>query len=110
MFVDNIKHAFVSTVGSIKDFTLPVQDEFLKIQRHRFGNTEILGILRNADLHFIAGTKEMIYCISAGKNYPGVVLNLYLLLAKILGRNSLQSNKRMEVKFHTVLSRKLKVR
>ena len=110
MFVDHIKHAFIGAIGTIKHLSFPVQNEFLKIERHCFSNAEIFGILRNTDFHFFAGAEKMIDSIAAGENYPGIILNLNLLFAEILCRNSFQTNKRMKIQFHVIFPCKLKVR
>ena len=109
MLVDDIKHAFVGAIGSVKYFSFSVQDKFLEIKSNGLGNTEILRILRNADFHFLAGAKEMVNSIPAGENHPGIVLNLNLLLTEIPGWYAFQANKRMKIKFHAVFPAKFKV-
>src|SRR6185503_10498696 len=85
MLVDDIEHALVCTICAVKNLAFSIENKFLKIKRHRFCDAEILGILRNADLHFLAGTKEMIDGVAAGKDHTGVILNLYFLFAKVPG-------------------------
>ena len=59
---------------------------------YRLGDTEVLGILGNTHLHFLAGAKEMINRIPAGKDHPGVVWNLDLLFAEIPCRYTFQTD------------------
>ena len=110
MFIDHIKHAFIGAIGTIKNFSLPVKNEFLKIKRHCFGNAEIFGILGNTDLHFLAGAKEMINGIPAGKNYPGISWVSQSFVCGIPWPGiAFQPNKRMKIKLYIIFSRKFKV-
>ena len=104
MLVDSIKHAFIRSVGAIKYFALTVQDKFLEIKSHSFCNAEILGILRNADLHFLANAEEMVNSIPAGEDHPGILLYLYFLFTEIPCRYALQADERIEVQFYAILS------
>lgn len=110
MFVDDIEHAFIQPVRAIKDLAFPVENEFLKIERYGFGNAEILGILRHADLHLFADTEKMIDSIAAGENDSRILCNVDLLFPEIFGRDGFQTNEWMKSKLHLVLLGKLEIR
>jgi len=110
MFVDDVEHAFVQSIRAIENFPLAVQYELLEIKGHSLRNTEILGILRHADLHLFTNTEKMIDSIPAGEDHSRELCNIDLLLPEILGRYGFQANERMESKLHLVLLGKLEIR
>src|SRR5258705_12058352 len=104
MFVDYIKQALIRTISSVKNLSFPVKNKFLKIKCHSFCDAEILCILRNTDLKFFACTEKMVDRIPTGKNHPGIVLDLYFLLAEFFSRDSFEADKRMEIELKAVFS------
>src|SRR5688572_2942370 len=109
MLVDHIEHALVGTVGAVKDLSFTVKNKFLQVKCNGFGDTEILGVLRNGNLHLFAHPEEMIYSIAAGKYDGSVKIYFDLLLAKILGRDPFYPYKRVKIKFYTVFPGKLEI-
>jgi hypothetical protein len=110
VLVDDIKHAFVGAIGAVKNLPFPVQDELLEVEGHCFGYAEIFGILRHADLHFLAGAEEMVDGVAAGEDNSGKILDLNLLLTEFLGWNGLQPDERKELHFDLIFPGQLKVR
>jgi hypothetical protein len=106
MLVDNLKKAFVGTVGAIKDFPLPVEDEFLEVKGHRLGDTEVLGILGYIYFQFFTGTEKMVDCVPAGENNGGIMGNIHFLLPELLGRNRIQADEWKKLHLHLVLAGK----
>ena len=96
MLVDHIEHALVQPVRAIEHFSLSVKDKLLKIQGNRLRNTEILRVLRNADLHLLTNPEEVIDRVPARKDNGGELGNIDLLLAEILACNRLKANERIK--------------
>src|SRR5215213_10135632 len=97
MLVDNVKKTFVCSISTIKNFTLTVENKFLKIKGNCFSNAEIFCILRHVHFHFFTYSEKVINGITTGKNYCRLRLYINLLFTKIFCRDSLQPNKRMKI-------------
>ena len=110
MLVDHVKHALIGTIGTIKYFALAIENKLLKIECDSLGDAKVFGVLGDADLHFLAGAKEMINRISAGKDHTRVIGYFNLLFAEIPGRYGLQPDKWLEIQMYIVLPGKLEIR
>src|SRR6218665_603715 len=97
MLINYVEKAFVTAICSIKHFTLPVQNKFLKIQGYRFCNAKVFGILRYSYFHFFANAKEMVDGISAGKYYGGISGNINFLFSKIFCQNTFYNDKGIKI-------------
>jgi len=104
VLIDYFKKAFVCTVGAVENFSFPVQNKFLKVKSHCFGDAEILGILRYIHFQFFAGAEEMVNSVAAGKDDTSVILDFNFLAAEFFSRNRFKSNEGVEFKFEIILS------
>jgi len=103
VLVDDIEHALVQPIRSIEYLTFAIKDKFLEIQSHRLSDTEILRVLRNADLHLLTDAEEVIDRIPTGKDDSRELGNIDFLLAEILARNRFKANERIKSQLDVVL-------
>jgi hypothetical protein len=110
MFVNYFKHAFVASIGTVKNFTLAVQYKFLQVQRHGLGYAEIFGVLAHGYFHFLAHPKEMVNSVPAGKNDSRKTGNVNFLFAELTRGNRFQPYKWMENKLNAVFPGQVEIR
>src|SRR5690606_9112559 len=110
MLIDHIEKAFISAIGTIKNFSLAIEDEFLQVECNRLSDADILGILRNTHFHFFAGAKEVIDGVAAREDDSRKVRNIQFLFPKLPGRDTLQPDEWLKLQFYTVLPFQFKVR
>jgi len=103
VLVDDIEHALVQPVSAIEYLTFAIKDKFLEVQGDRLGDTEILRVLGNADLHLLADAEEVIDRIPAREDNGGELGNVDFLFAEILTRNRFKTNERIKRQLHVVL-------
>jgi hypothetical protein len=109
VLVDHVKHAFVRTIGPIKDLTLPVQDEFLEVQCNGLRYAKIFCILGNDYPHLFTDPEKMVDRMPAGKNDGRKSGNFNFLFSEIFGRHPFDSYKRMKGKRNMVFPFKVKI-
>ena len=83
MLIDNVEKAFIGSVGAVKNFALAVQDEFLEVKRHGFGDaTPVLYHIVSNDIKDVIDRNYDIICFftpggvrSLLENFPGYAQN-----------------------------------
>ena len=104
-------HEAIHLSGIAKEhLTLTVLDIFLDIKRNCLGNAEIFHVLWYGYTQLSAKLEEMIYRVTRGKHYSGMVKNIDMLLPELLGAERLYANERLENKLNAILLSQVKIR
>lgn len=103
-------HKAIHLAGITKEYlALTVLDIFLYIKRNCLGNAEILHVLRYGYTQLSAKLEEMIYRMTRGKHYSGMVKNIDVLLSELLGAEWLHANEWLENKLNAILLSQVKI-
>ena len=94
---------------AMKYFPFPELYVFLQIVSCCFRNTEIFHGIRNFHSHLFSDSKKVIHCISAGKYYRCVLLDVDLVLTEFSTGYALNFYELMKVQFEIVFLRQLTV-
>lgn len=104
-------------INKILEFGFPVEDLpfavdniFLQVKCHVFGDAEILHGIRDRKAHLITDPEVMINGSFRGKNHCGKIGQVDFLLPEVLGRYTFHLNKLSEVYFQVVFFSELKIR
>lgn len=108
---ENWGHETVHLTGIAKEYlALTVLDIFLDIKRNCLSNAEIFHVLWYGYAQLSAKLEEMIYRVTRGKHYSGMVKNIDVLLSELLGAERLYTDERLEDKLNAILLSQVKIR